>query len=78
MDEYEKHPKIVAATKGDTTEYWAVATLREYAVDSVRAALSPAWRISMTERRLPIETAQKLRMRRTDVRKLPPGIQFLP
>ena len=78
MDEYEKHPKIVAATKGDTTEYWAVASLREYAVDNVRAALAPDWRISMTERRLPIETAQKLKMRRNDVRKLPPGTKFLP
>jgi hypothetical protein len=78
MDEYAKHPKIVAATKGDTTEYWAVASLEKSAVDNVRAVLAPDWRIRMTERRLPIETAQKLKMRRNDVRKLPPGTKFLP
>jgi hypothetical protein len=39
MAEYGKLPKIVAATKGGKTEYWAVTYIGEDAVDVVREFL---------------------------------------
>ena len=73
MDEYEGHPKIVAATKDGKTEYWAVTFPREDSVDAVRNQLPPGWTATMTECPLPIDTALGLKMGRRSVRKLQPG-----
>jgi hypothetical protein len=77
MAEYEKHPKIVAATKGGKTEYWAVTCIREDGVDAVREFLEPGWQPTLTEARIPIDYAVSLKMGRRSVRKLPPGVKFL-
>jgi hypothetical protein len=76
LNEYEWEPKIVAATKGGETEYWAVTFIREDAVDAVRNH-APEWRLTLTERRLPGETWRALKMGRHSVRKLPRGTKFL-
>jgi hypothetical protein len=77
MDEYERHPHIVAATKDGETEYWAVTCLREDAVDIVQEQLLPGWKAKMAERRLDINEALGLKIGLRSVRKLPPGAKFL-
>jgi hypothetical protein len=77
MEEYERHPNIVTATKDGKTEYWAVTYIREDAVDAVQQQLAPGWKAAITQRRLPIDFALSLKMGRRSVRKLPPGTEFL-
>jgi hypothetical protein len=76
-DEYERHPKIVAATKGGFAEYWACTYIREEAAEAVQAELAPGWTAKLTERRLPVDIALALKMCRRSVQKLAPRTKFL-
>ena len=42
---------VVRATKGDRTEYWAAATIREKAVAAVEKELGAGWSLTLTDRR---------------------------
>jgi hypothetical protein len=78
MGPLEDYPKIVAATKDGKTEYWAIASPQEFAADFVRNALPAGWSVTLTGRRLPLETARGLKLVQKIAQKLPPGTKFLP
>ena len=61
---------VVQATKGDRTEYWAAATIREKAVAAVEKELGAGWAITLTDRRLTGQRLSKLRLRPNSVQKL--------
>jgi hypothetical protein len=42
---------VVQAIKGDQTEYWAAATIREKAVTAVEKELGDGWTVTLTDRR---------------------------
>jgi hypothetical protein len=61
---------VVKATKGLKTEYWAAATPMVDAVGAVRAKLPPGWITTLTDKRLTLDQAAFLRLRRDRVEKL--------
>ena len=61
---------VVAATKDGTTEYWAVATVRDEAVAAVLRELPSGWSAIVTDRRLSTQRIAALKMRPNSVRKL--------
>ena len=61
---------VVQATKGDQTEYWAAATIREKAVAAVEKELGAGWSITLTDRRLTGQRLSKLRLRPNSVQRL--------
>jgi hypothetical protein len=61
---------VVAATKDGNTEYWAAATLREDAADTVGSQLGPGWTLTLTDKRLTPEAIAELKMRANCIRKL--------
>ncbi len=63
---------VVAATKDDTTVYWATATRREDAVTAVELLLGPGWTVALTERRITPAQGAVLKLRDNDIRELNP------
>jgi len=63
---------VVAATKDNTTLYWATATQREDAVTAVELLLGPGWAVALTERRITPAQGAVLRLRDNDIRELNP------
>ena len=61
---------VVQAIKGDQTEYWAAATIREKAVAAVEKELGAGWSVTLTDRRLTGQRLSKLRLRPNSVQRL--------
>jgi len=61
---------VVLAKKDDRVEYWAASTVRDKAVAAVTEHLPHGWTATLTERRLTVRRAARLKMRPNTVRKL--------
>jgi hypothetical protein len=61
---------VVKASRGDQTEYWAAATIRDEAVAAVEKEREPGWTLTLTDRRLVGQSLSSLKMRPNTVRKL--------
>lgn len=70
-NEYAGGIHVVAVTRDDKTEYWAVATRESEAVSTVQALLAPGWKASLTNRRLSTDQVAALKLRPGGVRQLP-------
>jgi hypothetical protein len=61
---------LVAATKDELTEYWAAATPRDEAIDTISSQLGPGWSLILLDQRLRPEMVAELDMRANSIRKL--------
>jgi len=61
---------IVTATKNGRTEFWAAATTRHRAADTVRRLLPPGWRVAFFGWQLSRTKAAALKMSSNSARKL--------
>jgi hypothetical protein len=67
---YASAAYVVAATKGDKTEYWAAAVPRDETLIAVGATAGPEWTLALTDRLLSPAIIVALRMRPDSVRRL--------
>ena len=69
-DEWDGDVYVVAATRRNKTEYWAVAVPQHRALAEVQKQLLPGWRAALSRRLLTRQMISDLKMRNGSIRQL--------